>query len=138
VFCCAAAILVRIYHQAGAVVWSLGIAFLISALAHLSWFWRNAPRAIVATDEFLGFAAQGGDERRIPWSSIFRAAHSTRLLGMQWELDLFPTGPTILPDVGIDAGRWGTLRSVIIELAAKHGANVAVDPLSEGMYWRRN
>jgi hypothetical protein len=53
---------------------------------------------------------------------------------MQWELYLIASERIILRDVGIDSGRWGLLRAVIIELAARNGASVTVDPLSEGIY----
>ncbi len=107
-FCCTAAILQWIHHDMGGILWTLGIAFFASVVAHIIWFRCNAPRAIVATDEFLGITTHGGDEQRIPWSSIFHAAHSTKSLGMKWDLDSIPAGPVVLRDIGIDAARWGT------------------------------
>jgi hypothetical protein len=125
-------------HGSWPVMSVLGIVFCASVCAHVIWFRRIAPRAIVATDEFLGVIDRRGNQQRIPWSSIFSAAHSTKQLGMQWEMDLIPAGSSILRDIGIDAGRWGVLRTIIIKFAGRHGASVSVDPLSEGIYGSGN
>ena len=55
---------------------------------------------------------------------------------MQWQLDIVPNGTVVLRDVGIDAGRWGVLRAIIIDSVGMHG-NVLVDPISEGIYGER-
>jgi hypothetical protein len=113
-----------------------GLALFAWTVAHVIWFRTRAPRAIVATDEFLGITRHGADQQRIPWSSIFSAVHSTGQLGMQWQLDIVPNGTVVLRDVGIDAGRWGVLRAIIIDSVGMHG-NVLVDPISEGIYGER-
>jgi hypothetical protein len=125
-------------HGSWPVISVLGIMFGTSVSAHVIWFRRIAPRAIIATDEFLGVIDRRGNQQRIPWSSIFRAVHSTKQLGMQWEMDLIPAGSTILRDIGIDPGRWGLLRTIIIEFAGRQGASVSVDPLSERVYGSGN
>ena len=112
----------------------LAILFLIGILAHEIWFRASAPVAFVATPQFLGIAHPGGRQRRVPWSSIRAAAHSTGLLGMQWKLDLLPAETTVLRDLGIHPDRWGLLRAAVIESAARHGAKILVDPLSEATY----
>jgi hypothetical protein len=110
--------------------------FIAALVAYVIWFRRVAPRAIVASDDFLGITNHDGDQQKIPWSSIFLAAHSTKHLGMQWELDLMPAGQIILRDIGIAPERWGILRATIIEFAGRHGAGISVDPQSESIYAR--
>jgi hypothetical protein len=121
-------------HYSPLVTYVFAVAFLASVAAHLVWFRLKAPRAIVATDDFLGITTHGGEQQRISWSSVVLATHSTKQLGMQWELDLITSERIILRDVGIDSRRWGLLRAAIIELAAGNGASVTVDPLSKGFY----
>lgn len=112
----------------------IAFAFVVSLGIHLIRFCRYAPRAIVATDEFLGITSHRGRQQRIQWPSIVLATYSTKLLGMQWELDLTGSERIILRDIGIDSRRWGLLRGVIVELAARNGAGVKVDSLSESIY----
>jgi hypothetical protein len=116
-----------------ALLWFGGLCLGGWAVAQVFWFRRNAPRAIVATDEFLGIIAHTGDQHRIVWSSIFSAVHSTEKLGMQWRLETLSSGTVVLRDIGIDSERWGLLRAAIVERVGRNGS-VLVDPLSEGIY----
>ena len=113
--CCVAAVFRVLGRRSSFIAYALGIVFVAYLLAHVIWFRRNAPSAIVANSEFLGITSHGDQQRRIPWSSIFFADHSTKRLGMQWELRSISAGTTILRDVGIDAGRWGILWAIVIE-----------------------
>jgi hypothetical protein len=122
--------------QAPAILGVFGSSVLMALGAYMIWFRRSAPRAIIATDEFLGITHHAGDQQRIAWSSIFSAVHSTKHMGMQWEIDLIPSGRVILRDIGIAPDRWGILRAVIIEFAANHGASISIDSLSESLYSR--
>ena len=120
--------------RAPAIACAFGAGWIVWVVAHIIWFRRNAPRAIVVTNDFIGIITRAGDESRVPWSSICSAVHSTKMLGMQWELDLIPSGGLNLRDIGISSGRWGILRATVIELVGSHGASILTDPLSEGMY----
>jgi len=114
-------------------VYGLMAAFGGVSIAHAIWFRRSAPRVVVACEDFLGITNRSG-QQRIPWSSICLAQHSVKYLGMQWELDLIPTGRVILRDIGIAPERWGILRAIIIHCAGASGASVFVDQISETVY----
>lgn len=117
-------------------IYGLATVFIAALVAYVIWFRCVAPRAIVASEDFLGITNHHGDQQKIPWSSIFSAVHSTKHLGMQWELDLMPAGQIILRDIGIAPERWGILRAIIVEFSGRHGAGISVDSLSESIYAR--
>ena len=135
---CVGCVLRTVDRSSRAFLMLFGCACVIVALLQIVWFLARTPRAIVATDEFLGVTFLNGDQRRIVWTSICHAAHSTGLLGMQWRFDLLPQGTFTLRDIGVDGTRWGVLRSVVIHLAGAHGASVLVDPISESVFSKHN
>jgi hypothetical protein len=137
ILCCLGAISYLTNNGTRLLIYVLAAVFIAALIAYVIWFRRVAPQAVVASDDFLGITSHAGDQQKIPWSSIFSATHSTKYLGMQWELDLMPAGQIILRDIGISPERWGFLRAIIIEFAGRHGAGISVDPLSESIYARR-
>jgi hypothetical protein len=119
ILCCLGAILHLTNNGTRLLIYGLAAVFIAALVAYFIWFRRVAPQAIVASADFLGITSHDGDQQRIPWSSIFSAAHSTKHLGMQWELALMPSGQIILRDIGISPERWGFLRAIIIEFCRK-------------------
>jgi hypothetical protein len=112
---------------------AIAVAYGAAAAAHYLWLRARAPRAIVATFDYVGVLQHNGAHTRVPWSSITAANHGIDA-GMRWELLLTGGDRLILSDVGIDSARWGLLWVRIVRHAANSGAEVRVDPMSNMLY----
>ena len=116
--------------------WYLIMALGYVAIVVASWAWLRyyAHRAVVATSEHLGILGRDGQQTRIPWSSIRSADHSTRSLGMKWDVVLASGESVTLRDIGIDVNRWGLLWGAIVNRAGREGADIHVDVSSKLLY----
>ena len=104
----------------------------------LAWFYRTwirqrAPRAVVATPEYLAILWAGARRTYVPWASVAAANHATGLGGMRWYLDAV-SEPVRLRDIGVPAARWRALWWAVGHGVAQSGAPVHVDPISNSLF----
>ena len=94
---------------------------------------RTAPRALIATPDYLALLSRNGDRRYVRWAEVSAARHKTSFKGMSWTL-VSDTGKVFIADPGIDADRWGILWHVVTSCVLSHGGGVRVDAISNGLY----
>ena len=119
----------------GAIIATAIAAVMVSMVSawHADWMRHSAPRAIVATDDYVATLSRTGERRYVPWDSVRRATHAATFLGMRWRLET-PVDCLVLRDVGLDSARWGELWRVLWVAVARRGGRVRVDALSNALF----
>ena len=119
----------------GAIIATGIAAVMVSMVAagHAEWMSHSAPRAIVATDDYVATLSRTGVRRYIRWDAVRQATHAATFLGMRWRLET-PAECVILRDIGLDPDRWGDLWRVVWVAVARRGGRVRVDALSNALF----
>ena len=119
----------------GAIIATAITAVMVSmaSAAHVEWMRHSAPRAIVATGDYVATLSHTGERRYVQWDAVRRATHAATFLGMRWRLET-PVDCLILRDVGLDPNRWGELWRVLWVAVARRGGRVRVDALSNALF----
>lgn len=119
----------------GAIIATAIAVVLVSMVSagHAAWMRHSAPRAIVATDDYVATLSRTGERCYVRWDAVRRATHAATFLGMRWRLET-PEHYLILRDVGIDPDRWGHLWRLLWVAVARRGGRVRVDALSDALF----
>jgi hypothetical protein len=119
----------------GAIIAAAVAAVMLSMVwaGHTKWMRYYAPRAIVATDDYVATLSRTGERRYVRWDAVRRATHAATLLGMRWRLET-PDACIILRDIGLDPNRWGELWRLLWVAVARRGGRVRVDAMSNALF----
>lgn len=109
------------------------LTLLASTLYYSYWLRRRAPRAVVATRQFVGVLELNGQRCYVPWDSVRAATHTTTVRGMRWRLET-AAGRVEVLDIGVDPECWGALWRYLWPEVARRGRPVRVDAVSNTLF----